>query len=54
MVDNVDPQFCSIYAKHQDGWSAVVADASLDKLDEIKKYANYWASAYGLKLTKRC
>ena len=47
MIDDDNPQFFSAYLIDKDGISEVIADASADKLDELRHFVTNSAAMYG-------
>ncbi len=46
-IDDGNPEFYSVYVRHRDGCSEVIADASLGKLDGLRAYASQLAAKHG-------
>lgn len=49
VVDDVNPEFFSVYLRHQDGTTEVIADASFSRVTELRDLANVIAAQYDLK-----
>jgi hypothetical protein len=47
-VDDVNPQFYSIYVRHEDGTCLVCGDAGLSKLDDLRQVAKHFSQKHDI------